>query len=77
MYCVLQYDYGHLLQESHRFYRSQWVGTLPADYPHDQIPWRGNAFINETGPTRLNWGDISGGIMEGAEAGNKIIYICV
>ena len=46
---------------------------MPADYPHDQIPWRDNAFVNETGPTRLRWGDISGGIMEGAEAGNKII----
>jgi len=62
----VQYDYGSMLNNSHQFYRSQWIGTLPADY---DIPWRGNAFVDEVGPPTLNWGDISGGIMEGREAG--------
>lgn len=71
---LLQYDYGHLLNQSHQFYRSQWVGTLPADYPHEQIPWRYNAFENEAGPTSLRWGkNMAGGIMEGGEAGDYTI----
>jgi len=62
----VQYDYGSMLNSSHQFYRSQWIGTLPADY---DIAWRGDAFVDETGPTALDWGDISGGIMEGGLAG--------
>ncbi len=57
----MQHDYGNMLNSSHQFYRSQWIGMLPADY---DIPWRGNAFVDEVGPRTLNWGDISGGIME-------------
>ena len=58
-----------MLGQSHKFYRSQWVGALPEGY---DIPYRGNAFTNETGPTRLAWGDITGGIMEGGEAGTAL-----
>lgn len=63
---LLQVDWGLLLNLTHHFYRSQWVGTLPAGY---DIKYRDDAFVTETGPTRLNWGDISGGIMEGGLAG--------
>ena len=63
---LLQYDYGDMLKTSHQFYRSQWVGALPDGY---DIPYRGNAFTTEVGPTKLNWGDITGGMMEGREAG--------
>ncbi len=66
LFAAVQYDYGSMLNSSHQFYRSQWIGTLPADY---DIAWRGDAFVDEVGPTTLNWGDISGGIMEGREAG--------
>lgn len=68
---VLQYDYGSMLTSSHQFYRSQWVGELPADY---DIPWRSSAFTTDVGPTTLDWGDMSGGIMEGREAGNVVAY---
>ncbi|KAL3152997.1 hypothetical protein ABBQ38_012024 [Trebouxia sp. C0009 RCD-2024] len=62
-----EYDYGALLDSSHDFYRSQWIGALEG---HDDIPsWRGDAFTYEIGPARLKWGDISGGLMEGGEAG--------
>ncbi|KAL3140940.1 hypothetical protein ABBQ32_005469 [Trebouxia sp. C0010 RCD-2024] len=62
-----EYDYGELLDSSHDFYRSQWIGALEG---HDDIPsWRGDAFTYEFGPARLNWGDISGGLMQGGEAG--------
>ena len=70
----MQYDYGSMLNSSHQFYRSQWVGTLPADY---DIPWRGNAFVDEVGPPTLDWGDISGGIMEGREAGTLALHVAM
>ncbi|KAL3150937.1 hypothetical protein ABBQ32_000684 [Trebouxia sp. C0010 RCD-2024] len=63
------YDYSKMLDYSHQFYRSQWVGDLDG---HNGIPtWRASpyAFTTEVGPTRLNWGDITGGVMEGGDAG--------
>ena len=63
-----------MLSNSHRFYRSQWIGTLPADY---DISWRSNAFTTDVGPTALDWGDMSGGIMEGREAGNLFVVHCL
>ena len=65
---VDEYNYGALLNSSHDFYRSQWVGSLPSQ---DVPSWRGNAFTNEIGPAKLNWGGITGGIMEGADAGRQ------
>ena len=65
LYCT-QSDFGSLLMDSHSFYRTQWVGHLPRDFP---IKWRHDAFVQEVGPTRLNWGDLTGGLMEGREAG--------
>lgn len=61
-----EYDFGELLSSSHEFYRSQWIGALEG---HDVPSWRGDAFTYEVGPARLKWGDISGGVMEGGEAG--------
>ena len=69
----MQYNYGTMLTSSHQFYRSQWVGTLPANY---DIPWRGNAFTQDVGPPTLNWGDMSGGSMEGREAGDMHYQAC-
>lgn len=63
---VNEYNYGALLNNSHDFYRSQWVGSLEGQ---DVPSWRGDAFTNEIGPTKLNWGDITGGVMDGADAG--------
>lgn len=63
-----------MLGNSHQFYRSQWVGALDGQ---DGIPkWRTSpyAFTKEVGPTRLNWGDITGGVMEGADAGGHLSY---
>ena len=62
---VEEYDYGALLNKSHDFYRSQRVGSLEGQ---DVPSWRADAFTNEIGP-KSNWGDITGGVMEGAEAG--------
>ena len=70
---VLQYNYGTMLTSSHQFYRSQWIGTLPAGY---DIPWRSNAFTTDVGPPTLDWGDMSGGIMEGREAGSTHHQAC-
>ncbi len=67
----MQYDYGTMLINSHQFYRSQWIGTLPADY---DISWRSDAFTTEVGPTTLDWGDITGGVMEGATAGGHFPF---
>lgn len=67
---MLQYNYGDMLKHSHEFYRSQWVGALPDGY---DVPWRYNAFTTEVGPTKLAWGDITGGIMEGREAGGQLL----
>lgn len=55
-----------MLGKSQAFYRSQWVGNLAGV---DAPSWRGDAFTLEVGPTKLNWGDISGGVMEGGDAG--------
>lgn len=65
----LQYDWGHMLDNSHQFYRSQWVGALEGQ---DVPQWRSNAFTYEVGPTKLNWGDITGGVMEGGDAGGLL-----
>ena len=66
----LQYDYGQLLGRSQDFYRSQWVGNLAGK---DVPSWRGSAFTAEVGPTigKLDWGDITGGVMEGGDAGRQ------
>ena len=64
----LQYDYGQMLSNSQAFYRSQWVGNLAGV---DTPSWRGDAFTTEVGPTSLNWGDITGGVMEGGDAGKQ------
>lgn len=63
---VDEYNYSALLNGSLEFYRSQWVGSLEGQ---DVPSWRGDAFTHEIGPSSLDWGDISGGIMEGGEAG--------
>lgn len=71
-FTCLQYDYSKMLDYSHQFYRSQWVGDLDG---HNGIPtWRASpyAFTTEVGPTRLNWGDITGGVMEGGDAGRHL-----
>ena len=65
----LQYDYGQMLSNSQAFYRSQWVGSLAGV---DAPAWRGDAFTTEVGPTSLKWGDISGGVMEGGDAGRQL-----
>ena len=64
----LQYDYGQMLGKSQDFYRSQWVGDLTG---RGAPSWRGNAFTTELGPSKLNWGDITGGVMEGGDAGRQ------
>ena len=64
----LQYDYSQMLDRSHQFYRSQWVGALEGQ---DVPDWRTSAFTYEVGPKGLNWGDITGGVMEGGDAGQQ------
>ena len=63
---VDEYNYGALLNGSLEFYRSQWVGSLEGQ---DVPSWRGDAFTYEVGPSSLDWGDITGGVMEGGDAG--------
>lgn len=66
----LQYNYGQMLGKSQAFYRSQWVGDLSSvNFELPPPSWRGDAFTTEVGPVRLNWGDITGGVMEGGDAG--------
>ena len=67
----LQYDYGQMLGSSQAFYRSQWVGNLAGV---DAPSWRGDAFTTEVGPSKLSWGDITGGVMEGGNAGMQAFF---
>ena len=77
----LQYDYGQMLGKSQAFYRSQWVGDLsnPPNGVNFELPppsWRKDAFTTEVGPAQLNWGDITGGVMEGGDAGGSSVHVC-
>ena len=67
-----QYDFGQMLGNSQAFYRSQWVGNLAGV---DAPAWRGDAFTTEVGPPKLNWGDITGGVMEGGDAGRQAQFL--
>lgn len=74
----LQYDYGQMLGKSQAFYRSQWVGNLEGvNFALPPPTWRGDAFTTEVGPTSLNWGDITGGVMEGGDAGGSCVCACL
>lgn len=52
----MQTNWGKLLNLTHRFYRSQWLGVLPNDYI---IAYWADAFTDEVRLTKLKCGDIS------------------